>query len=37
MVRGIERGKIEEDERDCMEFVGRIGETAEKTDTTIYA
>jgi putative transposase len=37
MVRGIERGKIVEVEKDRIDFVRRMGETAEKTDTTIYA
>jgi hypothetical protein len=37
MVRGIERGKIVEVEKDRIDFVRRMGETAEKMDTTIYA
>ena len=37
MVRGIEKRKIVNDEKDRKDFVTRLGDIAEDTDTAIYA
>ena len=37
MVRGIEKRSIVDDEKDRSDLVSRMGETAQKTNTVIYA
>ncbi len=37
MVRGIERGKIVDDDADRENFVTRLGDLAADTQTTVYA
>ena len=37
MIRGIEKGPIVKDDRDRADFVSRLGTTAKKTGTTVYA
>lgn len=37
MIRGIEKGPIVKDDKDRADFVSRLGTTAKKTGTTVYA
>lgn len=37
MIRGIEKGPIVKNEDDRADFVSRLGTTAKKTGTTVYA
>ncbi len=37
IIRGIERRKIFSDEKDCEDFVERLGDLLSRTGTTCYA
>lgn len=37
MIRGIERGRIFDDDKDRSDFIKRMGELALETETKIYA